>query len=400
MKKEILPTIRLYEKMHRNKNCIFLQFDYNEELIQIAKERLFAQWSQRKKAWYLKNNPDRLRQILLAFENRADVDTSSLPLHRKLIKKVPKIPQRDHSPKKMKAPVVYVEFLKRRRYSANTIKTYVSFIEQFQQFIDPLELKDSKIDKVISFMNHLILKKKVASSTQNQAINALKSYFQNIEGWDNFSFQIERPRKERRLPKILSENEILRMIQVTDNLKHKLIIGILYSAGLRKGELLALRKEDILIDKNLIFVRSGKGKKDRTTILSENLKKLLAVYLSHFRPKYFLIENQSRRKYSSSSIDKVIKKAAKLAGIERNITSHMLRHSFATHLLEQGLDLRYIQQLLGHGSSKTTELYTFVSNKALSQIQSPLDRFLNDKLSDKQRINANFDKGNINTPYV
>ena len=400
MKKETLPTIILFEKNHRNKDYLFLRFPYNDNLIHTAKKTLSAKWSRRERAWYLDNSPTNLKQIFIAFKGKAIIDNSSLGLQVKTKYRTVNKTFKIHSTKKKKAPIEFVEFLKRRRYSSNTIKTYVFFVEQFQQFIHPLDLKSVQMETITSFMNYLILTKKVASSTQNQAINALKSYFENMENWDKFSFQVERPRKERKLPKILSENEILRMIQVTNNLKHKLIICTLYSAGLRKGELLALRKEDILQDKNLIFVRRGKGKKDRTTILSHNLKELLTVYLSEFRPKYFLIESQSRGKYSSSSIDKVIKKAAKLAKIERNVTPHMLRHSFATHLLEQGLDLRYIQQLLGHGSSKTTEIYTYVSNKVLSRIKSPLDRVIEDKIIDNQNINFRLDMGDINAPYV
>lgn len=176
------------------------------------------------------------------------------------------------------------------------------------------------------------------------------------------------------------------MIQFTDNLKHKLIICLLYSSGLRKGELLSLRKEDILLDKSLIFVRGGKGKKDRTTVLSDHLKQLLKIYLQEYKPNYWLIEGVGRNKYSPSSVGRVISKAAQNAKIERVVTAHMLRHSFATHLLEQGLDLRYIQQLLGHGSSKTTEIYTHVSSKSLAKIKSPLDTFLKDKNIDFKQL--------------
>lgn len=193
----------------------------------------------------------------------------------------------------------------------------------------------------------------------------------------------------------MTEIEVLRMIQVTDNVKHKTILCVLYSAGLRKGELLNLRKQDIFFDKNLIFVRGGKGKKDRTTVLSENLKKLLTIYLRDYKPNYWLLESATRSRYGASSVAKIVKRAAKLAGIERTITPHMLRHSFATHLLEQGLDLRYIQQLLGHGSSKTTEVYTHVTTKSLSKIKSPLDTFLESQNSQNQNINPRLDMDDI-----
>lgn len=401
MKKSSLPIIKVTQKYHRDINRLFLTFEYNNRIKSIIKSKLSAFWSRSNKGWYVENNPTSLRLLFQELKGMAQIDTSELPFKRKSmnIKAFsPKVHQANMP--EIKVSSEFLEFLKRRRYSASTIKTYSSFLLQFQRYIYPKKLGDVQLKDIISYMNYLVNEKKVAPSTQNQAINALKSYYENILKWEKFTHQIERPRKEKRLPKILSEHEILRMIQMTDNLKHKLIICTLYSSGLRKGELLALRKEDILYDKNIIFVRGGKGKKDRTTVLSKNLKKLLELYLTEYKPKYFLIESKSRGKYSASSIDKIIKKSAALAGIQRNITSHMLRHSFATHLLEQGLDLRYIQKLLGHGSSKTTELYTYVSNKVLSQIISPLDRFTKDKTTDKQHYTFELNKGNINTPYV
>jgi site-specific recombinase XerD len=207
-----------------------------------------------------------------------------------------------------------------------------------------------------------------------------------MEGWDRFTYAIKRPRKENKLPKVIGERDVLRMIQVCDNMKHKLILAMLYAAGLRLGELLNLRKCDILTDKSIIFVRGGKGKKDRTTLLAEHLKPLLYQYMKDYRPNYWLFEGPNRAQYSASSVNKIIKTMSKKAHLQQNISAHMLRHSFATHLLEQGLDLRYIKQLLGHGSSKTTEIYTHVSSKALANIKSPLDTFLNTQHTDLKLI--------------
>ncbi|NOY97387.1 MAG: tyrosine-type recombinase/integrase [Chlorobi bacterium] len=151
-----------------------------------------------------------------------------------------------------------------------------------------------------------------------------------------------------------------------------------YSAGLRRSELLNLRKQDVLFDKKMLFVRGGKGKKDRVTLLSDSLVIVLKKYLIAFNPNYWLFEGPGRSQYSASSIINILKKAAKKAGIIKNVTPHILRHSFATHLLEQGVDLRYIQTFLGHDSSKTTEIYTDVTKKSLAKIKSPLDTILND----------------------
>ena len=386
MKNEYLPVIRLQPKVHRNTQCLFLYFDYNVTFIALVKSELFAKWSQTEKAWYIQNNRKNLKLIFKIFQGKAKINTSAL--HFKSKKKPTDVKKASikTSVKKNLTTTEYPDFLKRRRYSRNTIKTYISFLEQFQRFISPKKLNEIDLKEITRYMNYLIQREKVASSTQNQAINALKCYYENMLGWEKFSHTIERPRKEKKLPKILSEKEVLRMIQVTDNLKHKLIICILYSAGLRKGELLNLRKEDIFFDKNLIFVRGGKGRKDRTTILSDNLKKLLRVYVRDFKPNYWILEGNKRQQYSASSVGRVISIAAKRANLNRTISAHMLRHSFATHLLEQGLDLRYIQQLLGHRSSKTTEIYTHVSTKSLAKIKSPLDTFLESQGTDLKRI--------------
>jgi site-specific recombinase XerD len=384
MKKSNLPVIIVLQKNREGINCLLLKFRYNNQIRLILKEKFSSVWSKTERGWIVENHLKNLKLLFQELKGIAEIDTSQLPLKKNSKNKLKSLSK--FGGNKAMVPKSFNDFLKRRRYSPNTVKTYSSFIIDFQEFMDPLELNKACFDDIISYMNYLVAEKKVAASTQNQAINALKCYYENILGWKKFSMRIERPRKEKRLPKVLTEKEIIRMIQLTDNLKHKLIICALYSSGLRKGELLSLRKEDIVFDKNLIFVRGGKGKKDRTTVLSSHLKKLLGVYLNEYKPNYWLIEGVGRHKYSPTSVGRVLSNAAKKANIQRVITAHMLRHSFATHLLEQGLDLRYIQQLLGHGSSKTTEIYTHVSSKSLAKIKSPLDTCLKGKRTDLKRL--------------
>jgi len=170
-------------------------------------------------------------------------------------------------------------------------------------------------------------------------------------------------------------------LDTASSIKNKLIIGLIYSAGLRRGELLNLRKQDIVISKKMIIVRGGKGEKDRTTLLSELIIEQLQVYYSKYKPNYWVIEGPNRKKYTASSVGNIVKNTAKEAGVSIVVTPHILRHSFATHLLEQGTDLRYIQELLGHSSSKTTEIYTHISKKSLANIISPLDR-----ISDRNKL--------------
>ena len=189
----------------------------------------------------------------------------------------------------------------------------------------------------------------------------------------NRFYTIERPRKKEKLPKVISKEEVIRMIDHTSNLKHKCIISLLYSAGLRRSELLNLKPTDIESDRMLIRVEQAKGNKDRYTILSEKLLVNLRTYYKIFRPKNYLFESYKATKYSASSVLKIVKSAAERVGIKRTVTPHMLRHSFATHLLENGTDIRYIQELLGHSSTKTTEIYTHVAKTNFNNIKNPLD---------------------------
>ena len=391
-----LPTINISAGLHRNNAVFFLRFYFNTLLIEKLKS-ISARWSQSNKCWYLKNTETNLTLLFTVFKDVAWLNVHELKGNNQ--KTTLAVKQKKTS-SKITIPEAYLLFLKRRRYSLNTIKTYLSFLKEFGNFVFPKEFTDCDLEDVKKYIDYLINDKKVASSTQNQAINALKCYYENMLGWERFTANIERPRKEKKLPKLLSETEVLRMIRVTNNIKHKFIICTLYSSGIRIGELLNLKKEDLFFEKNIIFVRGGKGKKDRTTVLSENLKKLFVLYLKQYKPNYWVIENHVRRKYSASSVQNVIKRAAKNAKINRNVTAHMLRHSFATHLLEQGLDLRYIQQLLGHESSKTTEIYTHVTNKSLAKIKSPLDTFLDSQNTDNMNINPHIDKVNINRTGV
>lgn len=185
---------------------------------------------------------------------------------------------------------------------------------------------------------------------------------------------IPRPRKERKLPDVLTQDEVKRLFSGVTNPKHRMVLMVIYSAGLRIGEAARLRLEDMDPARKMIHIRGGKGKKDRFTMLSEKVMNELTGYLAVFKPTKYLFEGEREGKpYSPSSIQQVFRKAIENASITKPATVHTLRHSFATHLLEQGVDLRYIQELLGHASSKTTEIYTHVSAKNIAAIRSPLD---------------------------
>jgi site-specific recombinase XerD len=187
------------------------------------------------------------------------------------------------------------------------------------------------------------------------------------------TYYLQRPKNERKLPVVLSEDEITRILRQVDNLKHKCILYLIYSAGLRLGEAVNIQVSDIDSKRKMIMIRHGKGKKDRYSLLSETLLELLRKYYRLYRPKEWLFEGQSGNKYSEKSIQAILKKAWRKSGVWKKVTVHTLRHSFATHLLEHGTDIRYIQELLGHLNTKTTMIYTHITKAGFDKIKSPLD---------------------------
>ncbi len=263
--------------------------------------------------------------------------------------------------------------LRIRRYSAETIKTYCSafksyLIQHRDHAINDLNEADIKV-----YLLSLIHDKNISISFQNTIINAIKFYYEKVIGRERFFITNLRPKRDSSLPDVLSEREVERLINCTENIKHKTILSLIYSAGLRLSELINLRKADIHFDQKKIHVKAGKGKKDRIVTLSEKIAIKLVEYNEIYRPDYWLFEGQDGGKYSPRSVQLVFRRAVDLAKANPYATVHTLRHSFATHLLERGADLRVIQQLLGHESIKTTEIYTHITDINKAKIISPLD---------------------------
>jgi len=268
-------------------------------------------------------------------------------------------------------PEEYLLKLELKRYSNNTVRAYVNcfeaFINHYGNF-DPMDINENEIR---SYLQKLIQEGK-SSSYINQAINSIKFFYEMVHGMPNRFYTIVRPRKETKLPKVLSKNEIMAIIGNTNNIKHKCIIALLYSSGLRRNELLNLKVTDIDSKRMMVRIVRAKGNKDRLTVLSNALLKDLKLYYREYRPKEFLFEGAKGGRYSATSVLNIIDSAAKKAGIQRKVSPHMLRHSFATHLLENGTDIRHIQLLLGHNSTKTTEIYTHVANRTFMNIKDLL----------------------------
>lgn len=260
-----------------------------------------------------------------------------------------------------------------KKYSRNTIKTYMHMFKQFLTYIHPMPLHQVSTAHIMHYHKELVIIRNVSSSYQNQSINAIKFYIEKVLNLPKISYDFCRPRKSKTLPKVLSLEEVSRILEVTHNIKHKTIFSVIYGCGLRISECINLKVEDIDSSNMRVWVRNAKGKKDRITLLSPTMLEQLRAYYILYKPKQWLFEGVNANQYSVSSIRQVFNRSKKKAGINIPATVHSLRHSFATHLLDAGTNLRYIQKLLGHNSSKTTEIYTHVSTANLINIKSPFE---------------------------
>ena len=349
-----VPQIELSEGIYKEKPVVFIDFDFNWNIIDLLKGYSKANYIKADKRWFIKKELFEHHEITTLLGEKYTINSDKLQLF-------------------FLVPAEYEAILKRRRYSENTIKTYISYFKNFIAFFSDKDLKKITPEDINSYILGLIERKNISVSQQNQRINAIKFYYEKVLKREKQYYLIERPRAEKKLPTVLSKEEVNRLISTIDNIKHKCIISIIYSAGLRRSEVLNIKPADVDSDRMLIKISGGKGNKDRYSLLSGKLLEDLRIYYKEYKPEIWLFEGLNGGKYSAESVAKILKKALLKSGLKKIVTPHTLRHSFATHLLEQGIDLRYIQELLGHTSSKTTEIYTHVSNKQLGKIISPLD---------------------------
>lgn len=271
-------------------------------------------------------------------------------------------------------PPQFEDKLKMMRYSESTVRNYCSAIKEFIHYHNGKEIDLLKQADIEKFLLYITEDRNVSTSYHNISISAIKFYYEKVLQQGQVTYHINRPRREKLLPEVLSEEEIRLILSVVDNLKHRCILMTIYSGGLRLSEVVGLRVSDIDSQRMLIFIKGAKGNKDRYTILSKELLRWLREYYKRERPPEWLFEGVTGGQYSMRSVQNIMKEAVRKAGVKKHATVHTLRHSFATHMLENGTDLRYIQNLLGHNSSKTTEIYTHITTRGMEQLTSPLDR--------------------------
>ncbi|MEM6319148.1 MAG: site-specific integrase [Bacteroidota bacterium] len=261
--------------------------------------------------------------------------------------------------------------LKRLSYSTQkTYKHHLAGLFYFHKKVTPEAITTKQVQQ---YLLHQIKFKKIAESTQNQIINAIKAYWEKVLKRDKSTIEIPRPKKPKKLPNVLSTDEVFQLLSALENIKHKLLLLLIYSAGLRRSEVLNLLKRDINVKRRAIHIKGAKGKKDRYVVLAEVVIPHLDNYLKQYRPTNWLFEGQNGGKYSATSLQKVFHKAVKISKVNPYITLHTLRHSYATHCIEQGHNVKYVQEALGHSSIKTTEIYIHLSSDALRKLKSPID---------------------------
>jgi integrase/recombinase XerD len=349
--------------IHHNDARIAVYFDKNPDAIERIKKLPGAKWSSTLKAWHLPDNTEYRRRFGLEAKNIT---------HQQIALKKEVILHLDNS--SIEKLTAFENLLRIKKYSESTIKNYRNefaiFLKTASGKVDIDTLTENQLN---AYLLYLVKKKNYGESQLNTSVNALKFYYEKVSKMPRLYFSLPRPRKKHVLPKVIDKKSVFALLNAPDNLKHKTMLMCAYAAGLRVSEVASLKICDIDSQRMMIRIEQSKGKKDRYVMLSEKLLTQLREYFKEYRPKEYLFEGQYGGQMSVRSIQNVFAKAKQDAGILQPVGIHSLRHSFATHLHESGIDIKHIQDLLGHNSVKTTSIYTHVSNRTLSKIKSPFD---------------------------
>ena len=364
--------ISIYEPL-KNAQRIKIFIPYDNLLMREAIKKMNGSfWHPNQKLWSVVNTADNFNHLKHLFKGNYEL--------KKDIKFIP-IPNIPLNKKGLEALYALEKTLVIKHYSTSSIATYKKMLKVFLIKFMHRNLKLITKEDIEGFVYELIKKNKISESYQNQLINAIKAYYEHVLGMPREYYDVKRPKKTVSIPNVLSQNEVLKIIQFPKNIKHRAILWTIYSAGLRISELINLRIADVHSGEGYLFIKDSKGKKDRKTILSDNLVALLRMYYKENKPSYWLFEGQSGGQYSTTSIRNIFRKAVKETNSNPWSTVHTLRHSFATHCIENNINLRHLQNMLGHNSPKTTEIYTRTIEINNKNIISPLDFLLkNDTL--------------------
>jgi len=372
------PVVILsYDKLYDD-DIVVMHFAYNKDVKDAIKSIPGTIWNTYDKFWYIPLNRFNLEIVISSLKDIAQVDLSELKKtddNNGEVQKNLHIANRELKEKVRKSNVIrrYIRFLEGKRFSKSTVDTYSNFAVDMFLYIGKRSISRITEQNIKDYIDNSFVPNGYSISTHRQFISSLKHLAECFPEMKISDITLTMPSKSKKLPDVLSEEEIVKLIDNARNLKHKTIITLLYSSGLRIGEVINLRLSDINIERKQIFIRNSKGRKDRYVILADSFIPMLKEYLTSYSPRYWFVEGTPGKQYSPSSIRNFLKHLCKVSGINKRVTPHTLRHSFATHLLENGVDIRYIQELLGHSKPETTMIYTHISKKQLMKIQSPLD---------------------------
>ena len=383
-----MKTLYLRPLFHRNNNCIAIIFDYDPEIKSLLQKETGANWSKSHKCWYIPYNTESYKKLKAVLKNKVEIKTDApallLPKKTREIKHLP-VPGKSSTltnahtfiePENAHVLPALVETLQLKAYSASTIKTYVNEITQLLVLLKHINADHLSVENLRRYMVYCKEKCGLKENTLHSRLNAIKFYYEQVLRKDKFFLAFPRPKKHLQLPRLLNETEITRLFNALNNKKHKAMLFTAYSAGLRVSEIAALKLTDIDSRRMQIFIERAKGKKDRYVPLSPIVLDILRSYIKEYkpRPKKYLFESETTGEaYPIRTVQQIFYNAKEKAGIKKEIGMHSLRHSFATHLLEKGTDIRYIKDLLGHFNIKTTERYLHVSRRELVNIKSPFD---------------------------
>ncbi len=396
-------TITLDHLTHKGIRNIRIDFPFDKELNEYAKSAQ-AKWSYSNKCWYLENTQENLQKIFAVFKGKAWVDITRLKERQELFPKtiLQKTRAAQFNMSRLNPALIertgdFKKYLTGIRYSEKTIDNYMDMLCSFLGYYHDKPVEAITMEDVEKFNFDFIIKNEYSSSYQRQLVSVLKLFFGRLAGCKIEIEKLERPRRSYRLPTVLSETEVIRILKSIPNLKHKAIISCIYSSGLRISELLNLQLKDIDTHRMQIRIEKGKGNKDRMVGLSKMFLLILQQYVADYAPRDYVFNGENGGRYSETSIRNILRAACTKAGVRKKVTPHTLRHSYATHMLENGVDIRYIQELLGHSRPETTMIYAHVAQKKLVNIKSPLDI-----IAEKREPDAEIDleplKGASNNP--
>lgn len=366
-----MKTISIETAMHEGIRRIQLRFEFDMIISNRIREIEGSRWSEKAGCWHLPYTDGSIVQMEKIF---AEIEIRAVGLEDLKKEKQEKYFDRWLFGRNKNAVISFEEYLTCLRYSKQSIRLYVDAVKTFLCFYRERSIEGITQNDFIRFNNEYVLKNNFSASYQNLIISALKIFFKSINGSEIQIEGLGRPKRGMRLPEVFSIYEIQKLLKSIKNFKHRSAIALIYACGLRRGELINIQIGDIDSRRRILKIRAGKGNKDRIVPLPWNMILMLREYYKEYRPEKWLFEgSRAGEKYSDTSLREAFMRGIKEAGIERRLTLHSLRHSYATHLLENGTDLRYIQVILGHKSSRTTEIYTHVSSKAIERIRSPFE---------------------------